>query len=242
MGQDTKTLNMYRQSAIEAGSSPALIIVLFLIMMLVWRIFDLPDPEETYDLIVGFFAEYGLWVVAVGALGEGVAVINLYFPGSAAVLLGVVSSEGDVFRAAMVVFVASLGFIIAAHLNYAIGYYGLHPLLHRFGGRRLLERGERRYRERGVRALAAGYFHPNIGGLIAVAAGAARLQWSKFLAVTTIAIIFWNTLWGVVVYLAARPVREVATSPYLVLVALVIWLSVAVMLAVIRTYLRKRES
>lgn len=232
----------YRNAVAQAATFPTIVLALFVGLMIFWRFFDLPTPEEMFNLIVRFFESYGLLVVFIGALGEGVAVVNLYFPGSAAILLGVVASEGDPLQASAVVVVASCGFALAAQFNYLIGRCGLQPLLHRIGGRSLLERSRRKYERQGARSLFWGYFHPNIGGLLAVAAGTGRLRWKYFSRLTVGAITFWNILWGIVVFLSARPVREVATSPYLVLAALGIWLVGAVALSCFRVWRDRRRA
>lgn len=219
---------------IEAIAFPLGVIAAFLILMVVWRVAAFPTPEETFSLIMDFFEEYGQWLVLLGSIGEGIAVLNFYVPGSAVVLLGVIAQRGDPLGALEVVAVASVGFFLAANVNYLLGKLGMYPILHRLGGRKFLERSRHKYAERGTRALALGYFHPNIGGLIAVAAGIAQLPWNSFIFVVGISIAFWNLIWGAAVYLVAGPVEEVATSPFLVLGALVVWLTTSLVLAVLR--------
>lgn len=220
-------------AATSAALVPTVVLMAFLALMIAWSLFALPTPEEQYALIADFFAEHGSLAVCIAAFVEGIAVINFYAPGSAVILLGV-STSSDVGRAAEVVMVTMLGFIVSAHVNWALGRFGLQPLLYRVGGRRWLQRSERTYAKHGPAALLWSYFHPNLGGVLAVVCGAAGLPWRRFVGPVVLAVLVWNSFWGIIAYSLSSQVRQVATSPKLVLSALGIWLILAFLTGGIR--------
>lgn len=220
------TMNSVRDRAVGGVTSacaPLCYTGLFLLLMLIWRMAELPSPDEVYARIVGLFDSYGVVVVAGAALVEGLVLISLYFPGSAVILIGVAASRGDPIRAMVVVGVVIVAFVVAAHLNYALGYWGFYELIRKLGGRKLLDRAVRRYEKYGALILPPCYMHPNLGGFMAVASGIGRLRWRRFTMITIASITVWNVFWGVFAYYFAEVVESVATQPWLVVAGLGCW-------------------
>ena len=67
-------------------------------LFIVWKIFELPTNEETIALAEQYFNKYGLWVILVSAVIEGLLLFGWYYPGSMVVFLGVIFAGKDVGR------------------------------------------------------------------------------------------------------------------------------------------------
>jgi membrane protein DedA with SNARE-associated domain len=210
-------------NGVAGATAPCAYTIGFLLLMLIWRVVDLPSPQEVYDGIVRLYHDYGLVIVAAAAAIEGLVLISLYFPGSGVILIGVAASRGDPTRAVAVVAIVTLAFIVAAQINFVVGYFGLHGLILKMGGSKWLKRAQDRYARNGVYILAPCFVHPNLGGFMSVAAGIGRLQWRKFFIISVASIALWNVFWGFVAYLFAQVVESVATQPFLVLSGLGLW-------------------
>lgn len=160
---------------------------------------------------------------------------QLEFPGSAVILIGVATSRGDIGRAVGIVSIVTIAFLLTTQINYALGYFGLHGLVVRLGGGKMLRRSQDRYQKFGAVILPPSFFHPSLGGFMAVACGMARLPWKRFATITGLSVVAWNIFWGIVAYLFADVVSEVATRPVVVLAALCIWTAAAFVLGFIHS-------
>ena len=202
--------------------------------MMLWRLFDLPNPNEMYDHVVRLFREHGAVIVFMSALVEGLVLINLYFPGSAVILLGVAAARGSPLQAAMVVLVASIAFVLSGCINYAIGRTGLYWLVNRLGGTSWLLKAQQTYRRHGAVIIPVAYVHPNLGAFISVSAGVSRLAFGRFALLCLVGVACWNALWGVIAYLFASTVAQLATQPMLLLCLLITWTTIAFLSGLLR--------
>ena len=107
---------------------PLILMAIYLTMVLFWKLFSFPPPEELVIIVTNYFNQYGLWIVFISALIEGFLLVGLYFPGGFIIFLGVISAAGNVMRAIEVVSVVSIAFFISYILNYIIGKYGWYKL------------------------------------------------------------------------------------------------------------------
>ncbi len=209
--------------ALVASISPAIYTVLFLLLMVIWHVAKFPSPDRIFDEVSSLYKSHGLWIVGLSAFIEGLVLVNLYFPGSAVILIGVITFRGNPVAAASVVAVTMFAFILAANCNFAIGFFGLHHLIRRLGGGRWLEKAHSWYEAKGCHALLLSYWHPNFGAFVAVACGNGRLNYNRFLRITAIAILAWNTFWGILAYHFASLAKETATQPLILLMFFALW-------------------
>lgn len=89
----------------------------------------MPPPNEMFAILQDLFERHGLLLVGFAAFIEGVVLINFYFPGSAVILVGVIVAHGNPLLATKTVAITVLSFFVAACLNYAIGYFGMHEVI-----------------------------------------------------------------------------------------------------------------
>jgi membrane protein DedA with SNARE-associated domain len=127
-----------------------------------------------------------------------------------------------------------LGFLLSALLNYGIGYYGFHRVLLKIGGKKWFDQAQEWHQRYGSRALLLAYVHPNVGGLMAMACGNAHYSFTKFIRPTFVAILLWNTCWGVVAYWLAPTLRAAAASVWPIFIGLLGWTLLSVCRALFR--------
>jgi membrane protein DedA with SNARE-associated domain len=187
---------------------PALLLIITLLFILLWNIFGLPPPEDLVQHARKFYFLYGYWVVFISGLVEGLIVVGWYLPGSVTITLGIVFCQGDPSRALVTVVVVILAFTIAGAANYALGRFGWHLLLLRFGLESLLKRTRVKLAKHGLSLILMTYFHPNIGSVTAMTCGILRISFSTFLAYLITAITIWNALWGMLIYLVGSPILQ----------------------------------
>ena len=137
--------------------------------------------------------------------------------------------------------IAVLAAIIGNCIGYAIGYFGGHALVLRYGKYvfltpERLEKTERFFARRGGLVVVAGRFIEGLRQAAGIIAGTAEMPWKRFLAFTTLGAVLWVAVWAPVGYLAGDHIGVIyatATrySLYLLIALLVLlaaWIARAV--------------
>jgi membrane protein DedA with SNARE-associated domain len=137
--------------------------------------------------------------------------------------------------------IAVLAAIIGNCIGYAIGYFGGHALVLRYGKYVFLtpdrlEKTERFFARRGGLVVVAGRFVEGLRQAAGIIAGTAEMPWKRFLAFTTLGAVLWVAVWAPVGYLAGDHIGTIyatATrySLYLLIALLVLlaaWIARAV--------------
>lgn len=106
----------------------------------------------------------------------------------------------------VVFIIGTLAQLVGGLVGYAIGRYGGHPLLERYGkyiliSKRDLDRTHQAFEKYGPWLTMAGRCMPVIRGLVAYPAGIAEMNLAKFILFTTIGSAVWT---GLFVYLGYR--------------------------------------
>jgi len=184
--------------------------------------------ELAFEFGKSFYGEWGLFFVFVASFIEGILFVNWYFPGSFALLTGALLSRGIVpFWVFIAVSVS--GFSIAFYMDYLIGRYGFYRIFVRFKFfRERLEAAQRALEKWAPAAFFTWYVHPQTGNFVATAAGILHYPVGKFLFLSTLAGLFWGTVWVGLVYIFGGVVLEsIESYGYLVIMlALAVWLVV----------------
>lgn len=180
---------------------PSILFIAYLSLRALWLIFDLPPEDELLRTLVAFINQYGLIIIFVAALIEGLLLIGNYFPGGAVIFLGVIAAVGNIPKAALVVLIVCISFSIAYTINYALGRFGWYELFIRFGLRSTLESMQQKLSRHVFSAILSCYWLPNLAAICSTAAGIMRVPFGKFLFQSTIGLVAWNIFWGIFVYL-----------------------------------------
>ncbi|MBP7708048.1 VTT domain-containing protein [Candidatus Pacearchaeota archaeon] len=218
-------------------SIPISLLVAYLILIIIWNLFNLPSGENMVLLIKDYFTKYGLITVFIGALIEGFFLVGQYFPGGFIIFLGVIAAGRDYFRATQVVLVVMIAFFIAYNLNYLVGRYGWHRLFLRFGLKRSLDNAKKGLARRGFSSILLNYWEPNLSSIVATAAGTLKLSWKKFAIYSLIGILIWETFWGVLVFSLGSFALELMGPKYVLIIGIV-WIGAIFA----NEFLRKKKS
>jgi len=204
---------------------PIIVVGAYLMVYIIWRMFNLPTNEAAANLVMEKFSQYGLWLVFVGALIEGFFVLGQYFPGGAIIFLGVISAGKDIPRAAAVVGVVFLAFAISYTLNYFLGKYGWYKLFLKFGLGSSLATAQKKMIKQDTAAMFFSYWDPNLASLTATAAGILQIPLKRFETISLLSIAFWSTFWGIFVYQLGQNAFKIMGLKY-VLIIFVIWCTI----------------
>lgn len=209
-----------------------LFLILYLSLDFIWYFFNLPSPELLTQIVKKWFDLYGLPILFLSSILEGMLLIGGYFPGVFVIFLAIILSDSGP-EAVVAVAVASLGLILAHIGNYLLGKYGWYRLLTKLGLKSAHERAKERLEKRGPIAIFLSYWLPSIGALTDTAAGIIQMRFKTFIFYSLISTIFWNSIVGVTVYLTGQKAITVAvggTSSIIVYSIVTIWIIIVLVL------------
>ena len=199
-------------------------IVLFVVILYLRYTGAIASPAEIVAIIEEWYVRYGLWVVLISAFIEGLFPLNLYYPGSTAILLGVAFAVKNGFSVPLYVITIIIGFYVAYTINYFVGRHGIYKLLLRFGYGDALKETEVSLREKGPRIMLSAFFHPNLAAIVTTGAGVIKMPFAQFALWTLISLVIWDTVWGIIAYFTGEYVIKLFSS-WLVIPFMVFWLA-----------------
>jgi membrane protein DedA with SNARE-associated domain len=229
-------MNKKIKEVIKLLSIPLTLLIIYLTLFLIWKILSLPPPTEMINIVKNFFDKYGLIIIFISALIEGILLLGQYFPGGFIIFLGVISAGKNIPRAIEVVSIVSISFFIAYYLNYLMGKYGWHNLFLRFGLKNSIEKSKKRIKNHTFSAIFLGFWEPDIATITATAAGVLEINIKKFLIYSAFSIIFWNILWGTLVFSLGEKALKFTGIQY-ILPAIAVWIC----LILIRNFWIKKQ-
>src|SRR5499427_1998324 len=142
--------------------------------------------------------------------------------------------------------IAVLAAIVGNCIGYAIGYFGGHALVLRFGRYvfltpERLEKTERFFARRGGAVVVAARFFEGLRQAAGIIAGTAEMPWRQFLAFTALGAVLWVTLWAPLGYLAGDHIGTIYSD--IVRYSLYVLIAAGVLAAawILRAVLRRRR-
>ncbi|MDO8589952.1 MAG: VTT domain-containing protein [bacterium] len=202
---------------------PVSVLGIFLLIYLAWRFFALPPEDKLIEIARFYFDKYGLAILLVSALIEGTVLVGWYYPGSLVIFLGVILAGKDIPKVMAAVAAITVGLFFAYILNFLLGKYGWYRLLLRFGLREALDDVRARVTKYGLLAIFMSYWQPNLAALVATSAGILKFSFSKFLMLSLLAAMLWNTFWGTLVYFVGERTLSLVGIRF-VLLAVFVWI------------------
>jgi membrane protein DedA with SNARE-associated domain len=143
--------------------------------------------------------------------------------------------------------IAVLAAVAGDNIGYAIGRFGGHALVLRFGKyvlitRERLDKAERFFRRHGGEIVVVARFIEGLRQLNGIIAGIAEMPWPRFLAFNTLGAALWVGVWSAVGYLAGDHIGAIYSaatrySLYLLIAVVVLFAAWAV-----RAVLRRRRA
>lgn len=222
------------------GLKPALFWFLVIaVLAIVWKLLDLPSEAETIQIVTRWLATYGLYVVLIGSLLEALLFIGFYFPGSVIIFLSVASSPNPL-QAVKAVVSVSVGMLAGYSLNYVLGKYGWYRVFLKLGMRSGIENARTKMEKNDIRYVFYTYWNPGLASFTSTAAGILQLPYRRFLVLMLLAIMVWNTFWGVLVYSLGESALALLNFA-LVLKIIALWIVFELGLLVWRRFFRKNQ-
>jgi membrane protein DedA with SNARE-associated domain len=191
---------------------PIFFLVLILTIRFVWGYLGLPSQDDLIAHVQAFFIQYGLWLILGASILESMLFVGWYFPGSLVIFLGVASTNGNPILAAKTVLTVCLGMLVGYSINFLLGKYGWHKILLKFGFSEELRKIEERVKSKGMLHSFLLYVMPGFGSLLSTAFGVLKFSYPKFLTFTILFVIFWNSIWGVLVYFFGMALFKLLTN------------------------------
>jgi len=142
--------------------------------------------------------------------------------------------------------IAVLAAVAGDNIGYAIGRYGGHALVVRFGKyvlitRERLDKAERFFRRYGGQIVVVARFIEGLRQLNGIMAGIAEMPWPRFLVFNTIGATLWVGVWSTVGYLAGNNIASIFATVTRYSLYLLIALGVLVAAWITRAVLRRRR-
>jgi membrane protein DedA with SNARE-associated domain len=140
-----------------------------------------------------------------------------------------------------------LGDLVGASIAYTIGYFGRLELVERHGAKvhitpERLERAERWFDRYGARAVVVSRILPLVRAYTSFPAGAARMRYPKFLALSAIGGIPWIVAWGVLGRELGSSYHSVQNQLHYVDIAAVVLICALLAYLLFRRYRRTGEA
>ena len=182
------------------GLKPALFwFVLVGLLTTVWKLLDLPSDVAMAGIVTQWLMQYGLLLIVIGSFLEALLFIGFYFPGSVIIFLGVALAP-DTFHAFLAVVAVSVGMLCGYTLNYLFGKYGWYRIFLKLGMQNGIANAQAKMVKNDVRYIFYTFWNPGLASFTSTAAGILQLRYKRFLVLMVIAVVIWNTFWGVLVY------------------------------------------
>lgn len=196
-------------------------------LRLLWLVFHLP-PADVFALqIGGWLHEYGLPIVFLSAIAEGMLLVGGYFPGIFIISISVILARSP-YEAFIAVVVGSAGLMVAHVANYLLGRYGWYRLLVAFGLSHSVATAKDRLERRGPMAIFLSYWMPSLASLTDTAAGIIAMPFRRFLLFSVAGVIFWDSLVGLFLYYlgdkAFALISPNGTDIWIVALVVVLWM------------------
>lgn len=215
------------RNATQAALWPVSIAILLALFVLTYRLIGGPSPDELIELAFEILKSPALVVAA--AFLEGLLVVNLYFPGSLIILVGMTQVAGRFGEAVALVLCVCTGFQLASTLNYLIGRHGWYRFFERVGSRRAMERAGWLLQRHGGKLLILAQIHPNLGAFVATNCGIANFSFVTFFVLAAVGTFAWSAAWGALFYHIPVPAKAVAGDLRIVFAALAVWAVAAIL-------------
>jgi len=172
-----------------------------ILLQVMWQPLGLPTVETMVATLRHAFALYGYWALLGAAFLEGMFLLSIYLPGSLVIASAILLSGGTWQELLIISCLSWLAFMLAAIINYAIGYFGLYRFFNWLGAKHVIKETQGWISRYGQWVFMLASVHPNYLSVVEVCAGIARHGLVKTLilagtgmAITVPALVFIGSL------------------------------------------------
>jgi membrane protein DedA with SNARE-associated domain len=186
------------KKSLASGYLPLLIAVAFSVFSLLYDLLDFPSPKELSIIGKNLYEQYGLIILLLASLLEGIFMVNIYIPGSFVIVLSVFLSDKSIDQLFIISIIVWAGFFSSSIFNYWLGATGFYKALLLLGKKNTIERMQVWINKKGGRAIFLSSIHPNFQAITMVCAGISRYSFLSSSIKSAVSLIFWVPIWTVV--------------------------------------------
>lgn len=159
--------------------------------------------------VTHYIQQYGYFAVALGILLED---FGLPAPGETLLITGAISASAGALNIYLLLPIAWAGAVIGDNIGYAIGHFGGHHLMTRYGGRigitdDRLKRVEAFFEHYGGWVIVFARFVVILRQLNGIVAGTLGMHWLHFLVLNALGAALWVGFWGILSYWLGKGVQ-----------------------------------
>lgn len=160
----------------------------------------MPSSERLVSHLESLYGRYGYEILFLSACAESLVVVNVFAPGMVALAFGGVFARTGHLNLTGAILAAVAGAIIGFVIDYFLGYFGFSKIVEKIAGIDALGSVKKRVDKTDIKIFSLGYFHPNLGSVISLAAGTVEMKFINFVFLSFVSTLAWFSLWGLVVY------------------------------------------
>ena len=178
--------------------------------------------------------QYGYWAIGVMLFLEDFGVL---VPGETVLIASAFYAGLGQLNILLVIIIGVIASVIGDNVGFAIGNYGGHPLVERYGKyvfltKERLDKAESYFNRHGGKIVAVARFFDGLRELNGIIAGISEMKWGKFLIFNVIGAIAWVVFWSLVGYYGGSHIDTFLTVE--------LYFTIAVVALVITRFIFKR--
>lgn len=180
------------------------------------------DTNMIISNLSHFIDLYGLPLIFITSLIESIIFLGIYFPGTIIIFGIIASTVEDIKYFLLSIFLSILGVIIGYIIDYFIGYkYGL-KIIKKLNLTNHTSFIQNKINSSGLIIVPLFFYLPGAGALTALILGSLRIKFKLFLSMIITTVIFWNILWGSVIYVFGDNVIDIVLKYFPIIIILII--------------------
>ncbi|HEY3375629.1 MAG TPA: DedA family protein [Candidatus Aquicultor sp.] len=158
--------------------------------------------QRIIDVLITYLSAYGYYIVFAALLLENFFITGLVIPGETVLLIAAGFAGQGSLNIVYVMLTAMMAAILGNIAGYFIGERGGRPLIEKFGGQFIsperITAAEEYFDVHGPKTVFIGRFAAGVRVFVPLLAGASRMNFAKFIAYTTAAVITWTIGLGLI--------------------------------------------
>lgn len=172
----------------------------------------MPSSDRLVKHMESLYGRYGYEILFLGALLEACVVVNVFAPGMVALAFGGVFAMTGQLNLIYAILAATLGAQVGYTIDFLLGHFGFSKVIERLAGIEALGKIKKQVDKADIKIFSLGFFHPNLGSVVALAAGTVEMKFKKFIILSSISTLVWFGVWGVLVYMLGDIVLELLSK------------------------------
>lgn len=156
------------------------------------------DLPGVFGQVAPFVQDYGYLAVGLSLLLKN---IGIPVPGEAILVTAALVAETGRLNLAVVILVGFVAAVVGETIGYAIGLYGGHPVVVKYGRRigithERLDHLEQFFARHGVKLVLVGRFLPLLRHWAGISAGISEMPWRRFTLANVLGAAVWIGVWA----------------------------------------------